>query len=73
MSSTASCLQFYTGKFLDRDHLRGKTGTLYAAYGALCLECHGYPDGVNAPDIDDIILRPGEVYQQTTLYGFSTD
>ena len=73
VSSSASCLQLYTGKFLDRDHLRGKSGTVYAAYGALCLECHGYPDGVNTPEIDNIVLRPGEVYQQTTVYGFSTD
>lgn len=71
VSSSASCLQFYTGKFLAEDHLRGKFGTVYAAYDGLCLECHGYPDGVNAPEIDDIILRPGRTYRQTTVYRFS--
>jgi aldose 1-epimerase len=73
VSSTASSLQFYTGKFLGQDHLTGKSGTVYAAYDALCLECHGYPDGVNTPEIEDIILRPGDTYQQTTVYRFSTD
>jgi aldose 1-epimerase len=72
VSSTAASLQFYTGKFLGQEHLIGKSGTVYAAYGALCLECHGYPDGVNTPEIEDIVLRPGESYQQTTMYRFST-
>jgi len=70
--SSDSCLQFYTGKFLARDSLRGKAGVIYSAYDGLCLECHGYPDGVNTPQIDDIILRPGEEYRQTTVYRFST-
>ncbi len=71
VESNACCVQFYTGKFLDRKRLRGKSGKVYDAYGALCLECHGYPDGVNSPEIDDIILRPGETYEQTTVYRFS--
>jgi len=73
VSSSESCLQFYTGKFLGDDPLKGKSGTIYPAYGGLCLECHGYPDGVNKPEIDDIILRPGETYRQTTVYRFSID
>ena len=72
VTSSAACLQFYTGKFLAEDHLRGKSGTIYAAYDGLCLECHGYPDGVNTPEIDDIVLRPDETYRQTTVYRFST-
>lgn len=70
--SSDSCLQFYTGKFLAQDNLRGKAGNIYSAYDGLCLECHGYPDGVNSPEIGDIILRPGEEYRQTTVYRFST-
>ncbi len=71
VSSNATCLQFYTGKFLDQLTLRGKSGCVYKRFDGFCLECHGYPDGVNSPEIDDIILRPGKVYQQTTLYRFS--
>ena len=71
--SSESCLQFYTGKFLGENRLQGKSGTIYSAYDGLCLECHGYPDGVNTPEIDDIILRPGREYRQTTVYRFSTD
>ncbi len=71
VSSSASCLQFYTGKFLDQESLRGKSGIIYAANDGICLECHGYPDGVNSPEIDDIILRPDQTYRQTTVYRFS--
>ena len=69
--SDASSLQLYTGKFLGKDGLHGKSGNRYNAYDALCLECHGYPDGVNVPEIEDIILRPGMTYRQTTMYRFS--
>ena len=71
VSSNATCVQFYTGKFLDQLTLRGKSGRIYQPFDGFCLECHGYPDGVNSPDIDDIILRPGKLYQQTTTYRFS--
>lgn len=69
--SSAACLQFYTGKFLGQDNLVGKSGRSYGPYDALCLECHGYPDGVNTPEIDDIILQPDETYSQLTEYRFS--
>lgn len=69
--SNASSVQLYTGKFLDEVGLHGKSGKLYNAYDALCLECHGYPDGVNVPEIEDIILRPGSTYSQRTMYRFS--
>jgi aldose 1-epimerase len=38
-----------------------------------CLECQGYPDGANHPELGDIILRPDDIYRQTTIYRFSTE
>lgn len=73
VESTEACLQFYTGKFLDEGGFRGKSGRIYEPHGGLCLECQGYPDGVSCPEIDDIVLLPGERYLQTTCYRFSTD
>lgn len=67
--TTERCLQFYSGKVLD-GHLIGKSGKAYQSHGAFCLECHGYPDGPNQPEIEDIILRPGRAYRQTTKYAF---
>jgi aldose 1-epimerase len=70
--TTTTSLQLYTSWSLDEANLVGKSGTLYPRYGALCLECQGFPNGVNSPEIDDIILRPGTPYRQTTVYRFGT-
>lgn len=66
------CLQFYTGMSLDGS-TAGKTGKPHGPYGGLCLECEGYADGPNSPELGDIILRPGTDYHRTTRYEFSTD
>lgn len=68
--STDRWVQFYSGVSFNGS-LIGKQGKPYTRYGAFCLECEGYPDGANRPDIDDIILRPGKTYQETTVYQFS--
>lgn len=68
--STASCVQFYTGASLDGT-LKGKSGRPYTRHGGLCLECQGYPNGVRAPALGDIVLRPGQTYRQTTAHKFS--
>lgn len=69
--STEACLQFYTSAMLDEAEAIGKSGTRYDKFHGLCFECHGYPDGVNSPEIQDIILRPGETYLQRTVYQFA--
>ena len=66
------CLQFYTGVSLD-DSTVGKTGQPHVPFSGLCLECKGYPDGPNSPELGDIILRSGARYHRTTLYEFSND
>ncbi|HTL72341.1 MAG TPA: aldose epimerase family protein, partial [bacterium] len=68
--STEPCLQLYTGVSLDGT-LAGKSGRPYGPHSALCLECEGYPNGVNAPQLGNIVLRPGETYRQTTVHKFS--
>lgn len=37
----------------------------------VCLECQRFPDAPNHPDFGDWLLRPGEIYRQTTVYRFS--
>ena len=72
--TTEPGLQLYTGNFLD-GKLKGKGGALYPQYGALCLEAQRFPDSVNKPqwkDISNAVLRPGEIYKQTTVYKFGT-
>jgi aldose 1-epimerase len=70
VESTEACLQFYNAKFLGAAKVIGKCGRLYLPHDGLCFECHGYPDGVNHPEVDDIVIRPPETYSQTTLYRF---
>ncbi|MDA8527415.1 galactose mutarotase [Opitutaceae bacterium] len=66
------CLQFYTGVSLD-DSTIGKTGQPHGPFGGLCLECEGYPNGPNTPELGDIILRPDTRFHRTTRYEFSND
>ncbi|GAB5560221.1 MAG: galactose mutarotase [Synoicihabitans sp.] len=65
------CLQFYTGVSLDNTNI-GKSGLPYGPFAGFCLECEGYPDGPNTPDLGDIILHPGQTYRRTTVYAFGT-
>ena len=63
-------VQFYTANFLDGS-LTGKGGTAYGRRCALCLETQHFPDSPNKPEFPTTVLRPGEVYESTTVYRFS--
>lgn len=64
-------MQFYSGNFLDGS-IAGKGDRIYRHRSALCLEADHFPDSPNQPDFPSVILRPGEIYRQTTIYAFST-
>jgi aldose 1-epimerase len=64
-------LQFYSGNFL-RDTIIGKNGTKYNYRSAFCLEAQHYPDSPNQPEFPSVVLNPGELYKQKTIYKFST-
>jgi aldose 1-epimerase len=68
--TTEPGLQLYTGNFLDGS-IAGKGGVRYGKHHGLCLEAQHYPDAVNRPEFPPVILRPGQVYRQTTSYRFS--
>lgn len=69
ISSTQPSVQFYTGNFLSGQE--GKGGHHYPQRSACCLETQHNPDSVNQPGFPSIILKPGEIYQQTCQYRFS--
>ncbi|WFB35926.1 galactose mutarotase [Kiritimatiellota bacterium B12222] len=69
--TTTTAVQLYTSQTLGEAEVTGKSGKRYRDYSAFCLECQGYPNAVNAPEIEDIIVRPGTPYHQSTLYRFS--
>ncbi|MFC1758539.1 aldose epimerase family protein, partial [Planctomycetota bacterium] len=64
-------IQFYCGNFLN-GKLKGKSGKPYVHRGGFCLETQHYPDSPNQPNFPSTIVRPGEPYQTTTVFRFST-
>ena len=70
--TTAPGLQLYTGNFLD-GAIAGRGGRAYGKHAALCLEAQSLPDAPNQPTFPSAILRPGELYHQTTIYRLSSD
>jgi len=69
LATTAPGLQFYSGNFLAG--VEGRGHRPYARHDAFCLEAQAYPDQVNRPDSEAVILRPGQVYRQHTSYQLS--
>ena len=60
----------YSGNYLDGS-LRGKGGTAYPKHAGVCLETGRPPDAVHHPNFPSTILRPGQTYRHTCVYGFS--
>ncbi|MBM80767.1 MAG: galactose-1-epimerase [Planctomycetaceae bacterium] len=69
--TTEPGIQFYSGNFLKGQ--KGKGGKTYAHRSALCLETQHYPDSINKPDWDSIVLKPEGVYKHTCVYSFSAE
>lgn len=64
-------VQFYSGNFLDGS-LVGKDDITYEKRYAICLETQHFPDSPNNPNFPSTVLRPGEVYETTTVFEFTT-
>jgi aldose 1-epimerase len=66
VSTTEPGVQLYTGNFLSGAKENGG----HPQYGAFCLETQHFPDSPNQPEFPSTVLRPGETYETTTVYGF---
>lgn len=70
IESTEPGLQVYTG-----DHIRpgsiGISGRTYGRNAGIALEPQCWPDAPHHPDYPSILLRPGQIYKQTTILRFS--
>jgi aldose 1-epimerase len=60
-------MQFYTGNFLG---IKGKKGRIYENHDAFCFETQHYPDSPNRPEFPSTLLKPGELYEETTIFRF---
>ena len=70
--TTEPGIQFYSGNFLDGTLKNTRDGAKYVKHAGLCLETQHFPDSPNQPSFPNTILKPGETYQQITVYKFST-
>jgi len=68
--TTQETVQIYSAAILDGT-LVGKSGIPYIKHAGFCLECQGCPGAVHTPALGDIILRPSDRYDHTTVYAFS--
>ncbi|WP_422019512.1 aldose epimerase family protein [Roseibium sp.] len=68
--TTEPGLQLYDGGKIDVP-VPGLAGKNYGAHAGLCLEAQRWPDSVNQKTFTDVLLRPGDSYNQVTEFRFS--
>ncbi|MDX9725591.1 MAG: aldose epimerase family protein [Bacteroidales bacterium] len=68
--TTQPGLQLYTANWIDGE--KGKGGKRYGRRWAFCLETQHFADAVNKPHFPSTFLNPGETYQESCVYRFST-
>lgn len=71
MATTETGLQFYSGNYLAGVAGRGERP--YAAHAGFCLEAQAYPNQINGPDAEAVVLRPGREYRQSTVYRLAVE
>lgn len=64
-------VQFYSGNLLPG--VSGKGGRVYRPRTGFCLETQHFPDSPNQPHFPSPVLRPGELYEFTTIFRFSVE
>lgn len=70
--TTEPGVQLYTGNWMS-GNMEGKNGQRYPARAALCLETQHFPDSPNQPEYPTTVLRPGEIFESSTIYKFTTE
>jgi aldose 1-epimerase len=63
-------MQFYTANGMR--NVQGKSSKVYQNHYGFCLETQHFPDSPNKPHFPSTVLRPGEKYDTTTIFKFST-
>lgn len=70
--TTQPGIQFYSGNFLTGT-LVGTGGKSYRQSYGFALETQHFPDSPNHPDFPSTVLRPGQTYDQTTVFALGTE
>lgn len=68
--TTQPGVQVYTGNWLDGSP-KNKCGRPYNDYDGVAIECQGFPDAINKPQFPNVVLRPGQKFNETITFKFS--
>ncbi len=69
--TTQPGMQVYTGYWNPELEIDGVK--CFGSFSGIALETQHYPDSVHQPDFPTTLLKPGETYDQKTVYKFSTE
>ena len=69
--TTEPGVQFYSDNWADG--YKGQFGATFGRRSALCFEAQHFPASPNRAHFPSVILRPGEVYKQKTIYKFGVE
>ena len=69
--TTEPGVQFYSDNWADG--YKGQHGATFGRRSALCFEAQHFPDSPNHPYFPSVVLKPGEVYTQKTVYKFGVE
>ena len=70
--TTQTGVQLYSANFPD-GAFEGVKGYSYPSHAGFCLETQHYPDSPNHTNFPSTILKPAEVYHETTVHKFGLD
>jgi len=71
MYTDQPCVQVYTANMINPADHPFKGGVAQSKHCGMCLETQAMPDSINHPNFTNVVLRPSEVYDHTTIYEFS--
>ena len=70
--TTQPGVQFYSGNFFDGT-IKGKGGVVYEKRSGFCLETQHFPDSPNHSNFPTVVLEPGDVFNETTIFRFGVE
>lgn len=69
--TTEPGVQFYSDNWADG--YKGQHGATFGKHSALCFEAQHFPDSPNRSYFPPVVLKPGQVYTQKTIYKFGVE
>ena len=69
--TTQPGMQVYTGYWNPELTINGQKK--FGSFSGIALETQHYPDSVNRPEFPTTLLKPGELYDEKTIYKFTVE